>query len=85
MAPKPDPLSLPFISYWILPGPPRFRPASRNEAAGPDRKVWILRDGAPTAVPVKTGVTDGKRTEILEGQITSGQEVIVDSVAATRR
>jgi HlyD family secretion protein len=69
----------------ILPGPPRFRPASRNEAAGPDRNVWVIRDGAPTAVPVKTGVTDGKRTEILEGQITSGQDVIVDSVAATRR
>jgi HlyD family secretion protein len=69
----------------ILPGPPRFRPASRNEAAGPDRNVWVPGDDLPTAVPVKTGVTDGKRTEILEGQITSGQEVIVDSVAVTRR
>lgn len=62
----------------ILPGPPRFRPPSKPEDGGTDRVVWILRDAQPTAVSVGVGVTDGRRTEIVRGELTPGDPVIVD-------
>lgn len=66
----------------VLPGPPRFRPASQREDTGPSRKVWVLQDSMPAAVPVIVGVTDGRHTEIVGGEIKPGQAVIVDSVTA---
>lgn len=62
----------------VLPGMPRFRPASEKETAGPDRRVWIVRDGTAAAVPVVAGATDGKHTEIVNGEIAPGQAVIMD-------
>lgn len=38
--------------------------------------VWILRDGQPVAVPVSTGLTDGRVTEITGGDLHAGMEVI---------
>ncbi|MBB4042199.1 HlyD family secretion protein [Microvirga flocculans] len=66
----------------ILPGMPRFRPASQKEANGPERKVWILKGDAPVAVPVTVGATDGRHTEITAGEIEPDQAVIVDSTAS---
>lgn len=63
----------------LLPGPPRFRPASQREESGPNRRVWILKDGTPIAVPVVAGVSDGQRTEIVTGDIREGDGLIVDS------
>lgn len=68
----------------LLPRMPRFRAASPNISDRGRHAVWILRDGVPTAVPVATGATDGQRTAILEGDITAGQGVIVDTVSARR-
>jgi len=64
----------------LLPGRPRFRPASKRQGDGPAQTVWLLRDGAPVAVPVTVGATDGKRTQIVAGEVKAGQPVIVDSV-----
>ncbi len=64
----------------ILPRMPQFRPPSEKEAVGPERKVWVLRDGSPAAVPVVVGATDGKHTEIVSGDIKPDQAVIVDTV-----
>ncbi len=66
----------------LLPGRPHFRRASSKQANGPDRTVWVLRDGVPTAVPVVVGATDGRRTEIVKGDIEPGTRVIVDTVTA---
>jgi HlyD family secretion protein len=30
-------------------------------------QLWILRDGKPTAIPVKLGIDDGAYTEIVKG------------------
>jgi HlyD family secretion protein len=68
----------------LLPGRPRFRPPSKQEVTGTSRTVWILRDGAPVAVPVTIGATDGKRTQVLKGAIAPGQLVIVDSGKAAK-
>jgi HlyD family secretion protein len=68
-----------------LPGPPHFRPASAPEETGPARQVWVMRAGAPVAIDVITGATDGSRTEILGGEIAEGEAVIVDQVSAGAR
>jgi len=67
----------------LLPGMPQFRPASAPEETGAARQVWVLRDGAPAAVAVVTGATDGNRTQIREGEIGEGEAVIIDLATAT--
>ena len=68
----------------LLSGRPTFRPPSKQESTGAGRTVWILRNGAPAAVQVAIGATDGRRTEIVKGEIAADQRVIVDAVAAKR-
>jgi HlyD family secretion protein len=52
-----------------------FMPTGSPSTNGP--RVWTLKDGKPCEVFVKTGLTDGSITEITEGPITQGQELIV--------
>lgn len=64
----------------LMPGPPRLRrPTVSGQQDGPERQVWILRGGVPEAVTVTVGATDGKRTEIVKGDLTADQAVIVDT------
>lgn len=54
-------------------GSPRDRPKDPSMKA-----VWVLKDNAPSRVMVKTGLTDGSFTQVLEGQVAEGDQVIVD-------
>ncbi len=40
-------------------------------------KVWILQNGQPVSVAVKTGLSDGIHTRILKGDLKPGQQIIV--------
>lgn len=43
------------------------------------RPVWVLRDGGPPErALVKTGLTDGSFTQVLEGELNEGDQVITD-------
>ncbi len=57
----------------------RFRPPGRTEQ-GPDQgpRVWLLRDGRPDSVRVRTGLSDGRETELLGTSLHPGERVIVD-------
>jgi HlyD family secretion protein len=67
----------------ILPGMPRLRrPSSPHAATGPERAIWVLVDGAPEEVAVTVGPSDGKRTQVVKGDVAPGQAVIVDSTTA---
>jgi len=44
--------------------------------------VWILRDGKPERVSVKTGLSDGRDTEIITDELTEGDEVIIRQIIA---
>jgi HlyD family secretion protein len=47
----------------------------------PDRRtVWILKDGKPAPIRIRTGISDGSATEVLEGDLQAGGEVVTDSV-----
>jgi HlyD family secretion protein len=58
----------------------RAAPAGGGTPREPDRRaVWVLRDGAPASVRVRTGVSDGSATEVLEGDLHEGDLVITDA------
>jgi HlyD family secretion protein len=57
---------------------PHFRrstPAAQQPAANGARTIYVLKDGEPAAVTVKTGATDGERTQILSG-LEPGVQVV---------
>jgi HlyD family secretion protein len=70
----------------LLPRPPSatFRPPSEPEPTGPNRRVFVLRNGVPAAVSVVIGATDGRKTEIREGAIELGDAIIVDTITPAR-
>ncbi|MDB4977159.1 MAG: hemolysin [Myxococcaceae bacterium] len=68
----------------------RFAPAQiePGQAAKPgERRVWILRgqgsEQKPEPVVVKTGVSDGRSTELRESKLKEGELVITDAVLPT--
>ena len=60
------------------------RPASKQEEGGRSQKVWVLRDGVAVVVPVTAGSTDGRMTELVRGDISPGQTIIIDAASAKR-
>jgi HlyD family secretion protein len=60
---------------------PRMPPAVKNAAPAADgtRTLHVLEKGAPKEVTVHVGVSDGKDTEILSGDVKAGQQVIISS------
>ena len=45
-------------------------------------RVWIAKDGRLTPAAVRTGITDGSRTAIIEGELRPGDEVATGMTAA---
>jgi len=57
---------------------PRAAPQDRAAPGVTEGRVWILgRDQRPVAVRVTTGITDGTSTEIVRGDLSAGQAVII--------
>jgi HlyD family secretion protein len=52
--------------------------AGSGGAVGGSRQLWVLRDGAPVAVRVTVGASDGKRTEVSGNGLAEGDAVIID-------
>ena len=64
---------------------PRMPRTGARKAAGtgaPAKQVWVLRDGAPVAVNVTQGISDGRMTEITGGDLQDGMQVITDQRSA---
>jgi len=61
---------------------PRFaqqRPTSEGGGKGRKQRVWALHNGSAQEVAVSTGASDGAFTEITEGDLAAGTELIVDA------
>jgi HlyD family secretion protein len=66
--------------------PPARPPAERRPGAPASSEglVWVLdRDGRPAPVQVTLGITDGTSTEIVGGDLTVGQAILVGLEAAS--
>ena len=63
---------------------PSFGPQNNKRDDGPalapgTGRVWTVgKDGAPVARLVRLGISDGKRTQILSGNLRPGEQLIVD-------
>lgn len=60
-------------------GPPE--PASTVGSTDPQKRIYVLRDGEATAIPVQTGASDGRFTQLLTEALSPHDEVITDAVA----
>ncbi len=70
----------------LLPRMPRTAStrAPRNGGEKGAKQVWVLKDGQPAPVSIKTGLTNGRMTEVLEGDLTPGMQVITDAVTPAK-
>ncbi|MDR3300285.1 MAG: efflux RND transporter periplasmic adaptor subunit [Candidatus Accumulibacter sp.] len=76
-----------FISR-ILPSPPRMTGGRRGQEAGGQHgqptenggsvRVWILENNQPRPLSIQTGVSNGRYTEVLSGELKPGMAVITD-------
>jgi HlyD family secretion protein len=65
----------------LMPRAPRQTKTVRvTDQKGGEQKLHILVNGVPQAVPVTVGVTNGRLTEVISGDIAEGAKVIVESV-----
>ena len=64
----------------LFPRPSRSLSKNRREQGSSNKRqgVWIVSDGKPVAVPIKTGATDGIMTELAQGDLEPGMPLIVE-------
>ncbi len=69
----------------LMPGPPgrMARPQSTAPVGDGASRVWVLRDGQPMPLEVRTGATDGRMTEIVESALEAGTQVITEVLGGT--
>src|SRR3990170_1844166 len=64
----------------------RFKPVGqimgRTGEKGPG--VWIIKDGKPELIKVAIGISDGNFTGLIKGDVSEGQELIVESLTKAK-
>ncbi|MFN4141932.1 efflux RND transporter periplasmic adaptor subunit [Aestuariivirga sp.] len=68
------------VTSLFIPRMPRSERGSAPPADG-ERTVHVLENGVPKPVKVRTGVSDGKDTAIVSGELKEGDEVILSTRA----
>ncbi|MGM0593448.1 MAG: efflux RND transporter periplasmic adaptor subunit [Pseudomonadota bacterium] len=67
----------------FMPRPPspekRERPA---DGGGRQKSVWVLREGQPEQLAITVGDSDGIHTEVVDGPLEPGMQVITDILEA---
>jgi HlyD family secretion protein len=63
----------------FMPRPPRTETTTVPAVVNGERSLWVLDNGTPRQVTVKTGASDGLQTEIRSGDIAEGSEIIIAS------
>jgi HlyD family secretion protein len=77
------------IMGQLMPQRPRMSRggAGGAQAMGPGqtRYVWVLEGEQPVAVQVKTGISDGRMTEVDSEKLAEGAQVITDQRSGAAR
>ncbi len=65
----------------------RFKPADTERENSKERGpgVWIIEKNKPIRIRVKTGISDGSYTELIEGEVKENMELIVESLTKPRQ
>ncbi len=72
IAPRDDVLRVPNAALRFQRPPSRRRRRRDGRRAGVARRVWTLRDGELQPVRVRTGISDGTATAIVDGDLAGG-------------
>lgn len=67
-------------SGGFMMGPPGMRRADQGTTGS---VVWTLVDGAPHRVPLRTGYSDGRFTEVLGGEVKAGDRLLTGEGAGS--
>jgi len=67
-------------SFFLPPPGSNQNAKAESTAALNNPRVWVVRDGKPSPIPVAAGATDGKLTEIRSAQVTPGTPLIVEAL-----
>ena len=64
----------------MMPRPPGggAKVAGTDSKSSGARQIWVLREGQPVAVPVQTGISDGRLTEVSGEGLAPGMAVITE-------
>lgn len=75
------------VASLIPRGPSRAprKSAASGASTAAARQVWVLRNGAAVAVDVTPGISDGRLTEVVAGDLRAGMQVITDQRASAAR
>lgn len=52
---------------------------SRGRGPSDQREVWVLRGDSLERAPIRTGITDGSFTEVVEGSLEEGDELVTEA------
>ena len=70
-------LKIPNAALRFRPPSPDGEPLAAQEKTRGPSQIWILDEGRLSGVAVKLGLNDEYFTEVLEGDVTEGQSVVV--------
>lgn len=77
-AEKKDVLLVPNGALRFTP-PDMKAPAAKTDDKGiVEKYVWTMKDGTPTAIPLRLGLTDGQHTEVLAGDVDVKTSLLTD-------
>lgn len=65
-----------------LPGGTGRKNGDKTKRDGFSGKVYVLEDGEPVAISVSLGITDGRNTEIVGGELKAGDQIIIGDTLA---
>ena len=63
---------------------PRKKPSSPRADADGKNRVWLMRDGAPSAIAIAVGATNGRMTVVLRGDVEPGTELLIDALRKSK-
>ena len=67
-----------FVASLFPRRPQQPKQVKENPTAGnAARTIWVLQDNKATPVEVTTGLTDGRRTQVVSGGLQAGARVII--------
>ena len=76
-----DALLVPNAALRFIPPGTAPSPELAGSGAKPGEvsdQVWVLREGRPAPVRLKKGVSDGRFSEVLDGEVAPGLPLVVD-------
>ncbi len=57
---------------------PRRRSSRQGKPENSGNRVWTLKEGSPVPITFTAGATDGRMTEVVDGDIEPGMELVVN-------